>query len=334
MSTVIDEKIVSMQFDNKNFEKNTAVTMDSLRRLESTACQSGFHIQDVWHKMSNVFEYQIARSIINSAKNITAALTIEPVSTGLKEYETQLNAVQTILANTESKGTTLDDVNAALDTLNTYADKTIYNFTEMTRNIGTFTAAGVDLDTSVSAIQGIANLAAVSGSSSQQASTAMYQLSQALSTGTVRLMDWNSVVNAGMGGEVFQNALKETAKAHGVAIDEIIESRGSFRESLQDEWLTSEILTETLEKFTYSAKEGTEEWNNLVESLQAKGYTKAQAEEIIKMGNTATDAATTNPVYSGKVIITALEANAPNGDNATFTASFEGVGALTKKAVA
>ena len=36
--------------------------------------------------------------------------------------------------------------------------------------------------------------------------------------------------------------------------------------------------------------------------------------------------------YSGNVIITALEANAPNGDNATFTASFEGVGALSKAA--
>ena len=286
MSTVIDEKIVSMQFDNKQFEKNTAVTMDSLRQLESTACSAGFKIQDVWHKMSNFFEYNIARKIVTSATNMAKALTIEPVSTGLKEYETQLNAVQTILANTESKGTTLDDVNTALDTLNEYADKTIYNFTEMTRNIGTFTAAGVDLETSVSAIQGIANLAAVSGSTSQQASTAMYQLSQALSTGTVRLMDWNSVVNAGMGGEVFQTALKETARVHGVAIDEIIESRGSFRESLQDEWLTADILTETLEKMTMNTKYATkEEIAANREKLRSIGYTEEQIEGIFKLGN-------------------------------------------------
>ena len=98
-------------------------------------------------------------------------------------------------------------MNRALDELNTYADKTIYNFTEMTRNIGTFTAAGVNLRTSVDSIKGIANLAAISGSTSQQASTAMYQLSQALAAGKVSLMDWNSVVNAGMGGKVFQDAL-------------------------------------------------------------------------------------------------------------------------------
>lgn len=119
-----------------------------------------------------------------------------------------MNAVQTILANTQKEGTNVKMVNAALDELNRYADKTIYNFTEMTRNIGTFTAAGVKLDTSVSAIQGIANLAAVSGSTSQQASTAMYQLSQALAAGTVKLMDWNSVVNAGMGGQVFQDYIQ------------------------------------------------------------------------------------------------------------------------------
>ena len=122
----------------------------------------------------------ITNSVLAVGKNLVSAFTIDPIKTGFEEYETQINAVQTILANTSSKGTTLDQVNNALDELNHYADMTIYNFTEMTRNIGTFTAAGVDLDTSVAAIKGIANLAAVSGSNSQQASTAMYQLSQAL----------------------------------------------------------------------------------------------------------------------------------------------------------
>ena len=192
----------------------------------------------------------ITNSAVNAGKKIVSALTIEPVKSGFEEYETQINAIQTILANTESKGSTLQDVNAALDELNHYADMTIYNFTEMTRNIGTFTAAGVDLETSVSAIKGIANLAAVSGSTSQQASTAMYQLSQALAAGTVKLQDWNSVVNAGMGGQVFQDALKETARVHGIAIDQMIADEGSFRETLAKGWLTSEILTDTLAKFT------------------------------------------------------------------------------------
>ena len=156
---------------------------------------------------------------------------------------------QTILANTSHEGTNLQQVNRALDELNTYADKTIYNFTEMTRNIGTFTAAGVNLQTSVNSIKGIANLAAVSGSTSQQASTAMYQLSQALAAGKVSLMDWNSVVNAGMGGKVFQDALVRTSELLGTGYRTPSDD-GSFRNSLlPGEWLTTEVLTETLKQF-------------------------------------------------------------------------------------
>ncbi len=320
MSTTIDQKVVEMRFDNRQFESNVSTTMSTLDKLkhslkftgatkgleeldaaskkvdfseiENTAAHAGFSIRDIWMKVASEFEYKVANRIIDAAGRMAKALTIDPVKTGFQEYETQINAIQTILANTESKGTTLADVNGALDELNQYADKTIYNFTEMTRNIGTFTAAGTDLDTSVKAIKGIANLAAVSGSNSQQASTAMYQLSQAMASGTVKLMDWNSVVNAGMGGQVFQDALKDTARVHGVAIDDIIKKNGSFRDSLQEGWLSTEILTDTLSKFTMAAEEGSEEWNTYKKSLMDQGYTEEQAKNILKMANTANDAAT------------------------------------------
>ena len=319
MSTTIDQRVVEMQFDNRQFERNVSTTMSTLDKLKQSlnltgaskglesvgSAARGINLQPLGYAAETVgvkfnamwtIADQALRNITNSAyhagERIVKALTIEPITTGLKEYETQINAVQTILANTESKGTTLEDVNGALDTLNTYADKTIYNFTEMTRNIGTFTAAGVDLDTSVNAIQGIANLAAVSGSTSQQASTAMYQLSQALASGTVKLMDWNSVVNAGMGGQVFQDALKETARVNGVAIDSMIKKHGSFRETLQEGWLTADILTETLSHFTMAAEEGTEQWNEYKKSLMDQGYSEEQANAILKLSNTATDAAT------------------------------------------
>lgn len=320
MSTTIDQKVVEMRFDNKQFENNVQTSMSSIDKLKQSLNFTGASksLENVNSAVKNVnmsglssaietvqvkfsaLEVMavtalanITNSAINTGKRMISALTIDPVKTGFSEYETQINAVQTILANTSSKGTTLDQVNAALDTLNTYADKTIYNFTEMTRNIGTFTAAGIDLDTSVTAIQGIANLAAVSGSNAQQASTAMYQLSQALASGTVKLMDWNSVVNAGMGGQVFQDALKETARVHGIAIDQMITSEGSFRETLKDGWLTSEILTETLSKFTMATEGLTEaEIEKNREMLRGQGYTEKQIEEIFKLGNTATNAAT------------------------------------------
>lgn len=320
MSTTIDERIVEMRFDNNNFESNVNESISTLAKLKQSLNLSGASkgldaistaaknvtftpilagadaIHTKFSYLQATIQHQINNlvdSTIAAGKRMASALTIDPVKSGFQEYETQINSVQTILANTQSKGTTLNDVNGALDTLNKYADKTIYNFTEMTRNIGTFTAAGVDLDTSVNAIQGIANLAAVSGSTSQQASTAMYQLSQALASGTVKLMDWNSVVNAGMGGQVFQDALKETARVHGIAIDDMIKKNGSFRETLKDGWLTSEILTETLQKFTLTTEGLTKEQIEANrQMLKSKGYTEAQIDEIFKLGEMATNAAT------------------------------------------
>lgn len=312
MSTTVDERVVEMRFDNKQFEQNIQTSLSSLDKLKKSlnlevAAKGLETVNDAANKcsgnmspLSNAVEtvrvrfsalevmaitalQNITNSALAAGKNLVSAFTIDPIKTGFEEYETQINAVQTILANTSSKGTTLDQVNNALDELNHYADMTIYNFTEMTRNIGTFTAAGVDLDTSVAAIKGIANLAAVSGSNSQQASTAMYQLSQALAAGTVKLQDWNSVVNAGMGGQVFQDALKETAKVHGIAIDEMIKDEGSFRETLSKGWLTSDILTETLAKFTGDLNE---------DQLRTMGYTDDQIKSIMEMGKTANDAAT------------------------------------------
>ena len=311
MSRTIDEKVVSMEFDNRNFESNVKTTMSSLdnlkqslkfdnagrglENLNTSISRCNFSplsgaIETVGLKFNALYTIadQTLRNITNSAynagKNILSALTIQPVKTGFSEYETQINAVQTILANTESKGTTLNEVNAALDELNTYADKTIYNFTEMTNNIGRFTAAGVELDTSVKAIQGIANLAAVSGSTSQQASTAMYQLSQALSAGKVSLMDWNSVVNAGMGGELFQNALIRTSELLKTGAKDAIKTAGSFRESLtKSGWLTTEVLTETLNQLAGAYSEA---------DLIAQGFTAEQAAEIAKLAETAGNAAT------------------------------------------
>lgn len=311
MSTTIDQRVVEMQFDNKNFERNVQTSLSTLDKLKSglnmNGATKGFEQIDNAAKkvnmtgLGNAVESvrlkfsalevmavtalsNITTHALNMGMNIAKEFTLDPVMQGFSEYETQIGAVQTILANTSHQGTNLQQVNRALDELNTYADKTIYNFTEMTRNIGTFTAAGVDLQTSVDSIKGIANLAAVSGSTSQQASTAMYQLSQALAAGKVSLMDWNSVVNAGMGGKVFQDALIRTSELLGTGAKQAIDTYGSFRESLtKGEWLTTQVLTETLKQFAGAYTEA---------DLIQQGFTAEQAKSIMDMAKTAEDAAT------------------------------------------
>lgn len=311
MSRTIDERIVEMRFDNRQFEQNVQTSLSTLDKLKrgldlDNAAKSldglgdaakrcdmsvlGKSVETVQAKFS-AFQVvamttlsNITNSAVNTGKRLVSALIIDPIKTGFQEYETQIGAVQTILANTQHEGTNLQQVNRALDELNTYADKTIYNFTEMTRNIGTFTAAGVNLRTSADSIKGIANLAAISGSTSQQASTVMYQLSQALAAGKVSLMDWNSVVNAGMGGKVFQDALVRTSELLGTGAQNAINVYGSFRESLtKGEWLTTEVLTETLKQFAGAYSEA---------DLIQQGFSEAQARDIAQMAKTAEDAAT------------------------------------------
>jgi tape measure domain-containing protein len=306
----IDDRVVRMTFDNAQFEHGVRTSLASLeaitKGLKLEGATKGLSdvsaaaqnvqlghiaaavegITNKFHAMSVVAITALATIVHEAATaglSIAKSLTIDPVKSGLTEYQTNINSIQTILSNTRWQNTGLNDVNKALDTLNRYSDQTIYNFSQMARNIGTFTAAGVKLDVATNAIKGIANLAAVSGSNAEQASMAMYQLSQALATGTVKLIDWNSVVNAGMGGKVFQDALMETARVHGIAIDKMLKDAGSFRGTLEKGWLSAQILTETLDHFTGDLTE---------QQLISQGYTQKQAAAIVAMGKDAQDAAT------------------------------------------
>lgn len=309
----VEDEILSLKLDNTQFEHAASTSMSTFDKLKSSLSSiggsvgkelssisgniRGFNMNPLVDSASEVSKAFSSMSVVaisaiatlaseatQAGLGIVKSLSISPITEGFGEYDTTLGSIQTILSNTGLEGKKgLATVNKSLQELNHYSDKTIYNFTQMAKNIGTFTAAGVGLDESTAAIKGIANLAAVSGSTADQASTAMYQLSQALASGTVKLMDWNSVVNAGMGGKVFKDSIMETARAHGVAIDDMIKKDGSFRDTLQEGWFTSDILTETLSKFTGDLSRA---------QLKAQGYTKKEIDNIIHLGKMANDAAT------------------------------------------
>jgi tape measure domain-containing protein len=306
----VDDRIVNMQFNNKQFESGVSQSQRSLAGLEQsigkTAKSKGLtglaaSVDGVKNRFGAMQVAGVAAVATIASKatamglNMIKSLTLKPIMDGFNEYQTNLNSIQTIVANT---GKSVPRVNAALAQLNHYADQTIYNFSEMAHNIGTFTAAGVDLKTSVASIKGIANLAALSGSSSQQASMAMYQLSQAIAAGQVHLQDWNSVVNAGMGGKVFQTALARTGANMGTLSKNAVQMVGpmkklqiqgqSFRESIsakpgQKAWLSSDVLTETLKQISGAYS---------VAQLKAKGYSKEQIKNIESLANRSFNAAT------------------------------------------
>lgn len=310
MSVAVDDRIVRFSVDDSSLVKKGPSVVDMLGKMKEALnfSHSAKGLQDIekaakkinWESMASgaeVFTGKISalsimgittiqrytNQALNAVENFAKELTTRPIFTGFSEYEIKMDAIQTILTNTAKAGTTLDDVNRVLGDLNQYADLTIYNFAEMTRNIGTFTAAGIGLDDAAAAIKGISNVAAASGVNATKAAGAMYQLSQGMAAGVIRLQDWMSIEQAGMGGQLFQESLIETARVHGIAIDKMIKDEGSFRYTLQEGWLTAEIMSETLQKFTGDLTD---------EQLRAIGYSEEQIASIQETAKNAVAAAT------------------------------------------
>lgn len=327
----IDERVVRMEFDNKKFEAGVSTTMSTLEKLNEALrlrqATAGFEdvqkasasldfspLNDsLWQVQQNfsffgefvrtVFD-RISNRIIDLGTTMVRELTTAPLRAGFGEYELQMGSTQTIMAST---GATIEEVTRYLDELNTYADRTIYSFSDMTANIGKFTNAGVPLEKAVKAIQGISNEAAVSGANAQEASRAMYNFAQALSAGYVKLIDWKSIENANMATVEFKNQLLETAaqmgtlektadgmyrvltkNGQGGTLGELIDATHLFNDSLAYQWMTSEVLTTTLGRYAdetteigkkaFAAATEVKTFNQLIDTVKeslGSGWTKS-----------------------------------------------------------
>lgn len=263
MSRVVDERVVSMQFDNRQFERNISNTMSTLEKFNGNLGGLGTAVEKVGSKFSAMQVaavtalVNITNSAVNAGKRIVAALTIDPVKTGFSEYELKMGSIQTIMAGT---GESLETVNKYLNELNEYSDKTIYSFAHMTQNIGKFTNAGVKLEDAVAAIKGVSNVAAISGANSNEASRAMYNFAQALSSGYVKLIDWKSIELANMGTVAFKEQLMDAAVAAGTLTKtadgmyktlegHTFTASQGFSDYLQDQWMTTDVLVKTLRDY-------------------------------------------------------------------------------------
>lgn len=335
----IDERIVQMKFNNGQFEqgiKQTSSSLDSLKqKLRFDGVKSG--LSELGSSMNSLSLSNLSSSVENVASKFNAlnaiafttlanitnqaiaagtqlikSLTIDPISSGLKEYEMNLTGIQTILANTKSKGENLKTVGAALDELNVYSDKTIYNFGQMVQGIKTLTTSGADLTTSVNTVKGFANVAALAGVGAEQMSSALqFGLNQAITKGKMLAQDWMSLETAGIAGEGFKNAIMETARVNGVAVDSIISKAGSFRESLRDGWLTADILQQTLAKYTGEMSDA---------QLKALGYTDKQIKSIQATAAEAVKSAT--KVKTVSQLISTLQEAAQSGWSKSWTFLF------------
>ena len=271
MSDEIDRRVVEMQFRNEDFERNADKTISTLDKLKIALHLEGAAsgVEAVAAKFSALQVVgvtalaNITNSAVDAGKKIVNALAIEPITSGFSEYELKMNSMRTIMAST---GESIETVNKYLEELNEYSDKTIYSYSDMMQNIGKFTNAGVELEDAVMAIKGISNEAAVSGANANEASRAMYNFAQALSAGSVKLIDWKSIENANMATVEFKQQLIDTALELGTVVKEgdkykstTTDLNGSvsdaftttsmFNESLSSQWMTTDVLVKTLKKY-------------------------------------------------------------------------------------
>lgn len=291
MSKQVEHVVVQMEFNNAQFEKGTKETMSTLDRLKEKlkfeGIQNGLSkvsseikkvdmtpLNDAVEKTRTNFSMlevvalgalaNIGATMSNKLINVLKEFTMDPIMQGFSEYELKLNSTQTIMSAT---GESIEVVNGYLERLNEYSDKTIYSFSDMTESIAKFTNAGVSLETAVNSIQGIANAAALAGAGTQQASNAMYNFSQAISTGYMALTDWKSIEIAGIATKSFKEELIATAVEMGTLVQveggyvstttnllgktsDLLTATTGWNASLQHQWMTADVLTATLSKYS------------------------------------------------------------------------------------
>ena len=276
-SGFVDERIVEMQFDNQQFEKNANQSIGTLEKLKQSlnldGAAKGFDELDQKAKgidftpvqegiaaigdkftMMGVLGFtamqRISNSLIDMGTNLGRTLLgLDGISTGFDRYAEKSGHVKTIMTAT---GESIENVSEVLSDLNWFTDETSYTFTDMVNTMGKFTSAGVKLNTAKEAVEGIALWAAESGQNAQTASRAMFQLSQAYGRGTIQLQDWMSVEQANMSTQKIQNELiKEGGDAAKAAVDKY----GGFRDSLRAGWLTTEVFNKVMQKYSEGVTE-------------------------------------------------------------------------------
>ena len=314
MST-IDNRVVSMTFDNAGFNRGAQSTISMLDRLkqalhfsggsngidQAARSLNGFRLDGIANAVESVNNKfstlgltavgvltNIANRAVSAGTSLVRSLTLDPIMEGFGEYETKLGSIQTIYSNTHEKyGTSIGTIEGELEKLNKYADKTIYSFGDMTRNIGLFTNAGLSVEDSTSMIKGFSNAAAASGTNAQSAAGAAYQLSQGLSKGKITLEDWNSLTNAGMGNANMKEGLVDIAHAMGTLDKSTMSTKEAvgkeFRDSLQDGWVTSEVMSTYLRIMSGDMDEA---------AMSALGLSKEQVKSFSSQQKIAEEAAT------------------------------------------
>lgn len=272
MSTSIEQRVVQMRFDNKQFEDGVKQSMSTLDKLKAKLSFKGYEesfnnisraaqqvsletIGDQTDKVSVKFDamtgiaitalQRMTNAAITAGTNMAKYLSVDQVTAGWTKYEQKTGSVQTIMNAT---GKSIDEVNGYLDKLMWFSDETSYGFTDMTAAIGQLTAAGGDIDKLVPMVMGIANATAYAGKGVNEFSRSIYNLNQSYSAGYLQYMDWKSLELAGVASKQLKEVFIETAEELG-KVNKGAVTIANFGETLKNKWADTEVMEKAFGKF-------------------------------------------------------------------------------------
>lgn len=262
----IDERIVSMQFDNQAFEKNVGTSLDSLKKLESSVDGlNGLNTDRLSDQIGNISERFSTLGIIGmtALENITnrfvdmgikfaKSLTIDQVMSGFEKYTANTKTIKALLNST---GETIDVVNEKINALSWYSDATSYSYNAMVSALKSFTAQDIKMDEAIPAIMGIGNSLSYAGLAAEESSYAFELYSKAIGQGYLSNIQWKSLNNMGAATANLKQQFIDAAVAEKKLIkvgDGLYRTQQGLNVSIKDfdmtlghqkgKWLTREVM--------------------------------------------------------------------------------------------
>ena len=340
MSKTVDERVVSMQFDNRRFERNVKTSMGTIKKLKNSLNfeETSKSLEELDKQAKNVdmktlsknadsvkLKFtalqvvavraltRIADSAMNAGKKIVASLSTDQISAGWSKFEQKTASVQTIMNST---GKSIDEVSKYLDTLMWYSDQTSYGFTDMTSALAQMTSAGGDIDKIIPLIMGVANATAFAGKGAAEFSRVMYNLNQSYSLGYLQSLDWKSLEFAGAASKQLKQTLIDVGRELGKIGDEV--TVDNFMTTLATRWADKEVMEKAFGRFAVftqavkdavdrgeyeTAEEAIAALSDKYEELGVKAFTAAQeAKSFSEAMNAVKDAVSSGWMQSFEII--------------------------------
>lgn len=289
MSTLVDERVVEMKFDNRDFERNTRQSMSTIAKLKASLNFSGVASSvnqsvssidmnpliaglektekafSTWEVAAITAISNITNRLVDLGINLAKSLSVDNITSGWEQFGELTRNTGTMINQLVAKGyseeAALNAVNESMDQFMWYSDATSFKLEQMTAAADLFVQNGKKLEDVAEILFGIGNLGASAGKNAAETSE-MYQIASKIGD-RVMTQQYESLRRAGFITEDFKKKLLDLATEQGVLTkftdtftNEVIYyyedmeiTAENMRESISKGWLTGDIFFNAVKQY-------------------------------------------------------------------------------------